>query len=145
MRQDKMGFGMQWHQLYHMQTIYTSLQTDNHTNTPSLNFYRPGALFLRPDQQRQSTEGNNKCNCYNNVMHNTLRWSFSTVIFYFAHNNLMHVYFSEHSLQSTHVKWKEFLHLINNEWLEWRYNDSDSWCYKCGQLVTQRLSSTFTY
>ena len=28
--------------------ICTSLQTDNHTNTPSLNFYRPGAL---PDAQ----------------------------------------------------------------------------------------------
>ena len=27
-----------------MQTICTSLQTDNHTNTPSLNFYRPDAL-----------------------------------------------------------------------------------------------------
>ena len=27
-----------------MQTICTSLQTDNHTNTLSLNFYRSGAL-----------------------------------------------------------------------------------------------------
>jgi len=40
----EMGFGMQWHQLDHMQTICTSLQTDNHTNTSSLNFYTPGAL-----------------------------------------------------------------------------------------------------
>ena len=39
-----MGFGMQWYQLYHMQTICTSLQTDNHTNTSSLNFYRLDAL-----------------------------------------------------------------------------------------------------
>jgi len=40
-----MGFGMQWHhQLDHMQTICTSLQTDNHTNTSSLKFYRPDAL-----------------------------------------------------------------------------------------------------
>ena len=31
-----------------MQTIYTSLQTDNHTNTLSLNFYEPDAL---PDAQ----------------------------------------------------------------------------------------------
>ena len=31
-----------------MQTICISLQTDNHTNTPSLNFYRPDAL---PDAQ----------------------------------------------------------------------------------------------
>ena len=30
----------QWHQLGHMQTMCTSsLQADNHTNTPSLNFY----------------------------------------------------------------------------------------------------------
>jgi len=29
------GLGMQWHQLDHMQTICTSLQTDNHTNTSS--------------------------------------------------------------------------------------------------------------
>jgi len=28
----------------HVQTICTSLQADNRTNTPSLNFYRPGAL-----------------------------------------------------------------------------------------------------
>jgi len=35
---------MQWHQLDHMQTIYTSLQTDNHTNTSSVNFYRLDAL-----------------------------------------------------------------------------------------------------
>jgi len=41
---------MQWHHMNHMQTICTSLQTDNHTNTPSLNFifYRPDAL---PDAQ----------------------------------------------------------------------------------------------
>jgi len=36
--------GWQWHQLDHMQTICTSFQTDNHTNTPSLNFYGPDAL-----------------------------------------------------------------------------------------------------
>jgi len=40
--------GMQWHQLDRMQTICTSLQTDNDTNTPSLNLYRPDAL---PDAQ----------------------------------------------------------------------------------------------
>jgi len=37
--------GWQWHQLDHMQTISTSLQTDNHTNTSSLNFYRPDAVL----------------------------------------------------------------------------------------------------
>ena len=43
--------GWQWHQLDHMQTTCTSLQTDNHTKTSSLNFYR---LFLTPNQQCQS-------------------------------------------------------------------------------------------
>jgi len=42
------GSGMQWHQLDHMQTICTSLQTDNHTDTSSLNFYMADAL---PDAQ----------------------------------------------------------------------------------------------
>jgi len=40
--------GWQWHQLDHMQIICTSLQTDNHASTSSLNFYRPDAL---PDDQ----------------------------------------------------------------------------------------------
>jgi len=34
----------QCHQLDHMQTICTLLQTDEHANTSSLSFYRPGAL-----------------------------------------------------------------------------------------------------
>jgi len=51
------SFGMQWHQLHHMQTICTSLQTDNHTTTQSLNF-TGRMLFLTPNQQCQSTEGN---------------------------------------------------------------------------------------
>jgi len=33
----------QWHQLGHMQ-ICTSSQSDNHTSTPPLSFYRPDAL-----------------------------------------------------------------------------------------------------
>jgi len=41
-------WGWQQHQLDHMQTICTSLQTDNQTSTSSLNFYRPDAL---PDAQ----------------------------------------------------------------------------------------------
>jgi len=36
--------GWQWHQLDHVQTICTSLQTDNHTSTSLLNFYTPDAL-----------------------------------------------------------------------------------------------------
>jgi len=35
--------GWQWHQLDYMQMICTSLQTDNHASTSSLNFYRPDA------------------------------------------------------------------------------------------------------
>jgi len=31
---------MQWHQLDLMQTVCTSLQTDNYTNTRSLNFFQ---------------------------------------------------------------------------------------------------------
>jgi len=45
----------QWHQLCHMQ-VCTSLQTDNHTSTPSLNFFTGRLPFLSPNQQRQSTE-----------------------------------------------------------------------------------------
>jgi len=36
--------GWQWHQLDHMQIIYTLLQTDNHASTSSLSFYRLDAL-----------------------------------------------------------------------------------------------------
>jgi len=41
-------WGWQWNQLNNMQTICTLLQTDNYTNTSSLNFYMPDAL---PDAQ----------------------------------------------------------------------------------------------
>jgi len=46
-RDDKV-LGWQWHQLDRMQTVFALLQTDNHTNTSSLIFYRPDAL---PDTQ----------------------------------------------------------------------------------------------
>jgi len=48
MRQETIGFGMQSHQLDHMQTICTSPQTGNHTNTSSLTFY---GLDILPDAQ----------------------------------------------------------------------------------------------
>jgi len=44
----------QWHQLDHMQVICTSLQTDNHASTSSLNFFTCQMLFLMPYQQHQS-------------------------------------------------------------------------------------------
>jgi len=47
--------GWQWHQLDHMQTISTLLQTDNHTNTSSLDFTGQ-MLFPMPNQQCQSTK-----------------------------------------------------------------------------------------
>jgi len=49
----------QCHQLDHMQIICTSLQRDNHASTSSLNFFTSRTLFLMPNQQCQSTEGNN--------------------------------------------------------------------------------------
>jgi len=46
----------QWHQLDHMQIVCTSLQTDNLATDASTS---PGQMpFLPPNQQRQSTEGN---------------------------------------------------------------------------------------
>jgi len=48
---------MQQHQLDHMQTICTSLQTDNYTNTSSPNFYRPGVL-TRPNNGIKALKAN---------------------------------------------------------------------------------------
>jgi len=45
---DNRVFRWQWHQLDHMRTVCTSFQMDNHTSTPSLNFFRPDVL---PDAQ----------------------------------------------------------------------------------------------
>jgi len=43
---------MQWHQLDHTQTTCTSVQTDNHNNTASLNFLQAmQVLFPSPNQQ----------------------------------------------------------------------------------------------
>ena len=46
----------QWQKLGHIQ-VCTLLQTDNHTSTPPLSFFRGWMPFLPPNQQRQSTEG----------------------------------------------------------------------------------------
>jgi len=48
----------QWHQLGHMQ-VCTSLQTNNHASTPTTQFFTGRMPFLPPNQQRQSSEGNN--------------------------------------------------------------------------------------
>jgi len=48
--------GQQWHQLDHMQTICTSLQTDT-TRTSHRSIFTGWMLFLTPNQQCQSTKG----------------------------------------------------------------------------------------
>jgi len=48
---DDRGFGMQRHQLDHIQTICTSLETDNHTNTSSITIFTGLMLSLTPNQQ----------------------------------------------------------------------------------------------
>jgi len=45
----------QWHQLGHMQ-IWTLIQTDNHAGTQH-SVFKGRMPLLRPNQQRQSTEG----------------------------------------------------------------------------------------
>ena len=45
--------GRQWYQLYHMQTICTSLRTDNYIT----HCLQARLLFLTPNQQCQSSEG----------------------------------------------------------------------------------------
>jgi len=51
----------QWNPLGHMQ-VCTSLQTDNHASTPppTTQFFKGRMPFLSPNQQCQSTEGNNE-------------------------------------------------------------------------------------
>jgi len=49
---------MQWHQLDHMQTICTLLQTDKNINTSSLNFYMQNALPGTPKRVKNA-EGKN--------------------------------------------------------------------------------------
>jgi len=60
MKQEMIGW--QWHQLNHMQIICTFIHRDNHAGSSTLNFFTGWILFLTPNQQYQSTEGNNN-NC----------------------------------------------------------------------------------
>ena len=57
------GFGMQWHPLDHMQTICTSFQTDNHTNS----MFTGQMLFLMLNQQCQSTTNYNLGNVWKHI------------------------------------------------------------------------------
>jgi len=57
MKQEMMGW--QWHQtaIYKSFALCTSLQTDNHASTSSLNFFTGRMLFMTPNQKCQRTEG----------------------------------------------------------------------------------------
>jgi len=52
--------GWQRHHLGHMQTTYTSLQTDNHTNTSSLEFLQAGCSSCRPTNSVRALKAINK-------------------------------------------------------------------------------------
>jgi len=49
---------MKWHQLDHMQTICTSLQTDNHTNTSSLTYLQAGCSSWCPTNSIKALKAN---------------------------------------------------------------------------------------
>ena len=51
------GFYWQWHQQGYLQ-VCTSLQADNHASTAPLSFFTGQMPLLPPNQQCQSTEGN---------------------------------------------------------------------------------------
>ena len=56
-------------------TMCTLLQTDNHTKTSSVNFYRLVFFLMMPYQQRQSTEGNR----WHTYIHKYITLPFSTL------------------------------------------------------------------
>ena len=73
--------GWQWHQLDHIQIIYTSFQTDNHASTSTLNFLQARCSSWRPTNRVKAlkttplkvlpstaTENWNNCCC-------TRRWT----------------------------------------------------------------------
>ena len=57
----------QLHYLPSVSTICTSLQTDNDTDTSSLNFYRPDALVTTNRQCQRNSINNNNNNNHENV------------------------------------------------------------------------------
>ena len=69
--------GWQWHQLDHMQTVCTSLQTDNHTNTSSLNFY---TLDVLPDAQPTVSSTGGKSTEGKSLLHYCTRLKFPGLI-----------------------------------------------------------------
>jgi len=96
------GFGKQWHQLDHMQTICTSLQTDNHANTSSLNFYTL-MLFLTPNQQYQSTKGSQRHKTANEIMQQIqVETNWSAIVYYC----------NDISVNTAHIKVKSSLIIL---------------------------------
>ena len=63
----------QWHQLGCMQ-VCTSPQTENHVSTPLLSFFTGRMPFLPPNQQCQSTEGNQLPNWLWCSVHIVFNW-----------------------------------------------------------------------
>jgi len=53
----------QWHQLGHMQ-VCTSLQTDNHANTPPLSFLQAGCPSCRPTNSVKALKADYYCYYY---------------------------------------------------------------------------------
>ena len=49
-------WGWQWHQLDHMQTVCTSLQTDNHISTSSLNFLLGRYQWVKTESVTETCE-----------------------------------------------------------------------------------------
>jgi len=67
---------MQWHQLDHMQTICTSLQTDNHINISSLKFFKPDALpDAQPTVPKHWTQTHTHTRLFNGPLSGTTRVS----------------------------------------------------------------------
>jgi len=66
---------MQWHELDHMQTICTSLQTDNHTSTPPLRFLQAGCPSCRPTNSIKAQKAKAHTHTFNGPLSGTTRVS----------------------------------------------------------------------
>jgi len=107
---DNGGWWGQLHQLDHVQTIYTSLQTDKHTNKPHRHhtdtshqsIFTGQMLLLMPNQQCQSTEGTN-CNSYSKVKKPPL-WSHSVTLLMGDKIDFVNLMDCWHSMQQLHTE-----------------------------------------
>jgi len=114
-------FGMQLHQLDHMQTICTYLQTDNHTNTSStssFNFYRLDAL--PDDQPTASKHWRHHAWQWNGIMdHNFSGILRSINILKDSTLTAMHEQFQDGNYTVFHKKWDIILMVISLLYLNW--------------------------